>query len=72
MSSKMILHCLTSFISLIYFKYGNAKKYWIFNIKPAFLIKNACIIYKSYVINNFEISNFTLGIKLKLNTYISV
>ena len=60
----MILHYLTSFISLIYCKYDNVKNYWIFNVKPvvAFLINNARIIYKSYVISNFKIFKFGVAI----------
>ena len=47
MSSKIILHYLTSFISLIYYKYNSANN-WIFNVKPvvALTINKAYIIYK--------------------------
>ena len=58
MSTKMILHYLTSFTSLIYYNYNNANN-WIFNVKPVieFVINNVCIIYRSFVISNFKIFN---------------
>ena len=51
----MILHWITSFIRAIYCKCNNANN-WICNTKPVvkFVIKNACIIYKNYVISNFK------------------